>query len=205
MALHSRFFTRALNATRNSANRARLLRAPPAARWLLVTDSVSLKLSAQASWARERLRSTVAVPAHVMCSQEAASQQRSMLETLGELLLLSECDVLVHGRSRFPLSALYLGSTCRQALRLDVESDKCIGCSAGKLPRNSRQERTAAGGHLNNKLPAGLSNGCVRLLGSPWACRRSEVSGVDGGKNVSYYTVAQELFASGEWSYDTLQ
>ena len=60
--------------------------AAPMARWLLVTDSVSLKASAQDSYS-DRLRATTAVPAHVLCGNNDAKQRFSMLETLGELLL----------------------------------------------------------------------------------------------------------------------
>ena len=95
------------------------------------------------------------------------------METLAELLLLSEADVLVHAKSRFPLSALYLAPRCRQALRIDV---------------GETTARCAGARHAARRHAAQLNHTC-RPLPSP-----------QPGAARSFYTVTRELLASGgDW------
>jgi len=207
IGLHSRHFMRALNSHHNNSARTHVTHRVPAAHWLLVSDSISLKRSAQTSWAKERLRSTATIPSHVLCSKEFTTGRQSMLETIGELLLLSESDVLVHGRSRFPLSALYLCSSCRQSLRVDiVENSKCETCDKSQHAARAHGNQHAGTQGVTDisSHATEVAHRCARGI-SPWSCRPSEVSQLDGTKNISYYSVAQELFVGGEWSYDALQ
>ena len=203
--------------------------AAPTARWLLVTDSVSLKASAQDSYS-DRLRATTAVPAHVLCGNNDMKQRFSMLETLGELLLLAECDAIVHGRSRFPLSALYMGGACRQSVRVDVETERCAPCVSAALESERSKKmghakstagsegheggRSQATGSVNKpmRMRTHVSHACTHLLRWPWNCRRSPgavASATSSMANkrrlpndVSFYSVAEELLANGDWRHD---
>ena len=105
---------------------------PPLARWLLVTDSASLKQSALDLLGKQRLRATTAMPAHVAysCDDDPWKRHNSMLETVAELLLLSDCDVIIYSQSRFPLMALLLSpwKAVRQALRIAPDPERCWRC-----------------------------------------------------------------------------
>lgn len=101
----------------------------PKVRWFLVTDSVSLKRSAL-QLCGSQLVVTDITPSHIYCIEDEVVKLRaSIIETVSELLLLAECDVLVHARSRFPLAALYLGERFRQAASISVEMRPCLRCA----------------------------------------------------------------------------
>lgn len=170
----------------------------PAARWLLVSDSASLKQSALALWGGTRLAVTDVQPSHVMCEEEGADRRDSMLETVGELLLLAECDILVHSASRFPVMALLLGRGWRQSLLVDIDPQRCLRC-ADFINRSLTPRQTAgmisgmlgpelrevfASRHWDlekktavNQIPPSdvygrhLMMGCMRYISDPLKCR----------------------------------
>ena len=89
-------------------------------KWLLVSDDSELKRQAQASMP-ERLLATGLVPTHVgVCGAPVGAQghRQGVEETVAEMLLLAESRVLVFSRSRFPVAALLLSRTCKQAFQL---------------------------------------------------------------------------------------
>lgn len=102
----------------------------PRQRWLLVSDASSLKTNAVATYGqRYPLRATRVLPAHVDC----ANTESSLLETLAELALLAESDVLLHGASAFADVAVMLCRRCKRALRLQLDP-KCPVRSGEVVP-----------------------------------------------------------------------
>ena len=118
----------------------------PSSRWLLVSDSASLKAAAAATWPG-KVRVTSLAPTHIMCSSHAdlfGRQNRSrhgggsahgaqggeqstraeMVQTVAEMLLLAESDALVLGRSRFAYVALLLSRTIRQSFHLTLDRSR---------------------------------------------------------------------------------
>ena len=89
-------------------------------RWLLATDSPTLKTSAQRRWPHGRSGTTAVAPSHVRCGGAAHSLEKR-LETVAEALLLAEADAIVHGVSRFASVALLLCATCVASFNVDLD------------------------------------------------------------------------------------
>ena len=123
-----------------------------------------------------------------MPNGEPTFSPRQVMETLAELLLLSEADVLVHAKSRFPLSALYLAPRCRQALRIDV-GETTAKCAAVAATRHAVRRQAA------------LLNQTCRPLASP----RGGGTLASAGSANGFYTVTRELLASaGDWDASSI-
>ena len=103
------------------------------ANWLVVSDAPLLKQRACAEW--PWVAATSVVPTQVgSCGAPSDGGRRtSLLHTVAELLLLSESDVLVLGRSRFPMAALLLSRSCKQALFLFLDR-RCRRKNARRMP-----------------------------------------------------------------------
>ena len=201
------------------------------ARWLLVTDSASLKEAALRRF-RGRLQATGVKPSHVLCqrigsahgsaaahaaappgkghgrAQQQGKQHHhqhhhralnaSVMETVAELLLLSEADVVVHAKSRFPLSALYLAPRCTQSLRIDVgeTTAKCAAAAAATA--------ATARPHAARRHAALLNQTCRPLTSTEGGVDGGGGGGVGVGVAASarggWYTVTRELLTpGGDW------
>lgn len=108
--------------------------------WFLVSDSSTLKKAAAAQWPG-RVHTTAVQPTHILCKSGAPvtagrsavganaggiPEQRTMLQTVAELLLLAESDVLVIGRSRFAYAALLLSPRCRQTFHITIDRRRAL-------------------------------------------------------------------------------
>lgn len=81
-----------------------------------------------------------------------------------EIAIACSCSIIIHGRSRFPLSALYLSSSCRQSLRIDAISKiKCEACdSATALTASgSRHQHTLSSMTPANKQQTWSQTGSI--------------------------------------------
>jgi hypothetical protein len=116
---------------------------------VVVSDSAALKAGAAAKWPH-RVLTTAIQPAHILCQPhtplptdsgrasstlhatapdsvptdkptDKAHDGQSILQTVAELLLLAESDVLVIGRSRFAYAALLLSRTCQQTFHVTID------------------------------------------------------------------------------------
>lgn len=119
--------------------------------WLLITDSLALKRSVKALWPRGS-GTTDIKPSHPRCSALAAAATTShdgapneardgaekrtpanapsprtqqLLETVAEVLLLSEADAIVHGQSRYASLALMLCTSCVADMRVVLDTTRC--------------------------------------------------------------------------------
>ena len=115
LANYSEYWLAALAATRRRRGRAA---PPPSVRWLVMSDAIGLKQQAMDAWPG-LVSTTEVVPAQVgACGAPKAERRERVLRTVAELVLLSQSHVLVLGRSRFPVAALLLSSSCREAYHL---------------------------------------------------------------------------------------
>ena len=96
-------------------------------RWLVVSDDAELKKQAQSTWPK-LVSATSLVPTQAGACEDASStsarsnsHREHVLHTVAELLLLAESDILILGRSRFPLAALLLSHTCTEAYHLFLD------------------------------------------------------------------------------------
>ena len=114
-------------------------------RWLVVSDDAELKKQAQSTWPK-LVSATSLVPTQAGACEDASSttarsnsHREHVLHTVAELLLLAESDILILGRSRFPLAALLLSHTCTEAYHLFLDR-RCR-----KAPRYGKSTPFAAG------------------------------------------------------------
>ena len=204
IANFSEYWLAALAATRRWSGREADARGRlPTARWLIVSDTAALKAEAHKAWPHlVAISSVEPAPPHVrvcdhasaatatVATAAAAARRAKVLHTIAELYLLSEADVLVLGRSRFPMAALLLSRTCRASLHLFLDRR----CRRARRPRplimNSTAERPFAPSTLEQSEPpafdaSALSRGtssrkALRCFGTGAEYSARTLQGVDG-------------------------
>ena len=184
VANYSEYWLAALAATRHWREGAPAATAVSSARWLVVSDVATLKHEAAATWP-DLVAVTTLVPSQPgacgvipMASSELgvgpteSAHREAVLHTVAELLLLSEVDMLVLGRSRFPMAALLLSKRCRAAYHLYLDR----ACRRARKPYASEMAHFAPAQLIQNEhsrffdetgnQPAGHSRRVLRCFGT---------------------------------------
>ena len=95
--------------------------------WLLASDSMRLKVLVNTSWPAGSGTTSV-VPSHARCHGHVADAQertQRLLQTVAEVLLLSEADAIVHGHSRYASLALLFCTKCIVDMRVMISQARC--------------------------------------------------------------------------------
>ena len=85
-------------------------------RWLLVTDSGSLKKAALDTFGPEKILATTVVPTHN--EKGCQSSQSDDVAALAELWLLAHADAILHGDSKYSTTAVFFCESCHRVVYL---------------------------------------------------------------------------------------